>query len=316
MRKEEFYYDSFCNTNKIHAIKWVPEGTPLCVVQIVHGMAEYVERYEGLATFLTDRNIIVVGADHLGHGLSMGENPSGYFCEKDPAKVLVEDVRILKNIIRKEYTDIPYIMFGHSMGSFITRNFIHTYSSEIDGVILSGTGMLPKVLLTAMKVLVNVLILAKGSRYKSAFADKIAFGSYLDRIDNPQTPFDWLSTDGEKVKEYLEDSLCGFTFTLNGFKGLAGLMSGLYDRDKIAAIEKDFPMHFIYGDQDPVGDYGKSAYKSSHVYTDAGMNRVTVKVYQGKRHELLHEDIRENVMEDIYAWINKEVIQQYSGCII
>lgn len=309
MRKEEFYYDSYSNTNKIHAIKWVPEGTPLCIVQIVHGMAEYVERYDEFATFLTDRNIMVVGADHLGHGLSMGENPSGYFCERQPDKVLVEDVRILKTIIRKEYTDIPYIMFGHSMGSFITRNFIHTYSREIDGAILAGTGMLPKPLLVAMKMLVNVLILAKGSRYKSAFIDKIAFGSYLDRIDNPQTVYDWLSTDGERVKKYMEDSLCGFSFTLNGFKGLAGLMSGLYDREKIATIEKDFLIHFIYGDQDPVGDYGKSAYKSSQVYIDAGMNKVTDKVYPGKRHELLHEDIRENVMEDIYTWINKEVIR-------
>lgn len=309
MRKEEFYYDSYGNTNKIHAIKWVPEGTPLCIVQIVHGMAEHVGRYDEFATFLTDRNIMVVGADHLGHGLSMGENPPGYFCEQQPDRVLVEDVRNLKNIIRKEYIDIPYIMFGHSMGSFITRNFIHTYSSEIDGVILSGTGMLPKALLTVMKALVNVLILAKGSRYKSAFADKIAFGGYRDRIDNPQTDYDWLSTDREKVKEYLQDSLCGFTFTLNGFKGLAGLLSGLYDREKIATIEKNFPMYFIYGDQDPVGDYGKSAYKSCCVYTDAGMNRVTCKVYPGKRHELLHEDIREKVMEEIYAWIYKEIMR-------
>lgn len=307
MRKEEFYYDSYSNTNKIHAVKWVPLGTPLCIVQIVHGMAECVERYEEFATFLTDRNIMVVGADHLGHGLSKGDNPSGYFCERQPDKELVYNVRILENIMRKEYPDIPYILFGHSMGSFITRNFIHTYSSEIDGAILSGTGMLPKPLLIAMKILVNVLILAKGSRYKSAFADKIAFGSYQDRIENPQTKCDWLSTDAEMVKKYLEDSRCGFKFTLNGFKGLVGLMSGLYDSKKIKAIDKNFPIHFIYGDQDPVGDYGKSAYKSCRIYVDAGMKRATYKVYPGKRHELLHEDIREDVMEDIYAWINKEV---------
>ncbi len=307
MGKEEFYYDSSCNTNKIHAVKWVPEGTPLCIVQIVHGMAEYVERYEEFAMFLNERNIMVVGADHLGHGLSMGDNPSGYFCEQQPEKVLVEDARILKTIIRNEYPDIPYIMFGHSMGSFITRNFIHTYSREIDGAILAGTGMLPKPLLPVMKLIVKVLILAKGSRYKSAFADKIAFGSYQNRIENPQTAYDWLSTDETMVKKYLEDSRTAFKFTLNGFQGLVGLISGLYDRDKIAGMEKDIPLYFIYGDQDPVGDYGKSAYKSSRVYADAGIKRVTNKVYPGKRHELLFEDIRKEVMEDIYAWIIKEV---------
>ena len=109
MRKEEFYYDSFCNTNKIHAVKWVPEGTPLCIVQIVHGMAEHMGRYEEFAAFLTERNILVVGEDLLGHGLSMGENPPGYFCEKNPGKVLVEDVRTLKNIVRAEYPGIPSI---------------------------------------------------------------------------------------------------------------------------------------------------------------------------------------------------------------
>ncbi len=307
MRKEEFYYDSSCNTNKIHVIKWVPEGTPLCIVQIVHGMAEYTARYEEFAQYLVARNILVVGADHLGHGLSMGENPSGYFCEKEPAKTLVEDVRILKDMFRAEYPEIPYVLFGHSMGSFVTRNFVHSYSGEIDGAILSGTGMLPKGLVIAMKAMVDVLLRAKGSFCKSAFVDKMAFGSYSDRIENPKTGYDWLTTDEERVQEYLDDPLCGFSFTLNGFIGLAGLLLGLHDKSRIKTMDKMFPMHFIYGDQDPVGDYGKSAFASCCMYTDAGMERVTNTVYPGKRHELLHEDIRETVMEDIYLWLKKEM---------
>ena len=307
MRKEEFYYDSSCNTNKIHAVKWVPEGTPLCIVQIVHGMAEHMGRYEEFAAFLTKKDILVVGEDHLGHGLSMGENPSGYFCEKEPGKTLVEDARILKNIIKEEYPEVPYVLFGHSMGSFIVRNFVHAYGKEVDGAVLAGTGMLPLPLLNVMTMMLKATTAIKGSRYVSTFMNQLAFGGYLKRIDNPKTKSDWLTTDEEEVQRFLQDPICGFDLTLNGFKGMSELIRGLYDKDRIDATDKDFPMYFIYGEEDPVGDYGVSAYKSCRMYTDAGMRRVSNKAYPGKRHELLHEDIRETVMEDIYLWLKKEM---------
>ena len=307
MRKEEFYYDSFCNTNKIHAVKWVPEGTPLCIVQIVHGMAEHMGRYEEFAAFLTERNILVVGEDLLGHGLSMGENPPGYFCEKNPGKVLVEDVRTLKNIVRAEYPGIPCILFGHSMGSFIVRNFVHTYSEEVDGAILSGTGMLPKVLLNVLNIILKITTALRGPRHVSPFINKLAFGGYMKRIKNPKTESDWLTTDEACVQIFLDDPLCGFSLTLNGFKGMAELIRGLYDREKIVLMDKDFPMCFFFGEEDPVGDFGVTAYKSYRMYSDAGMKRVSNKAYPGKRHELLHEDIREKVMQDIFEWIGKVI---------
>ena len=138
--------------------------------------------------------------------------------------------------------------------------------------------------------------------------NKLAFGSYLKRIKNPKTESDWLSTDHERVREFLEDPHCGFSLTLNGFKGMSELIKGLYDREKIASMEELFPMHFMYGEEDPVGDYGVSAYKSYKVYADSGMKRVSYKAYSGRRHELLHEDIREIVMQDILEWINKEIL--------
>lgn len=307
MRKEEFYYDSYSNTNKIHATKWVPEGTPLCIVQIVHGMAEHMGRYEEFAAFLTERNILVVGEDHLGHGLSMGENPPGYYCEKNPGKALVEDVHTLKNIVRAEYPDIPHILFGHSMGSFIARNFVHTYHKEVDGVILSGTGMLPKALLQVLCIILKITTAVRGPRYISPFINKLAFGGYLKGIENPKTESDWLTTDEAQVQMFLEDPLCGFSLTLNGFKGMAELIRGLYDREKIARIDKEFPMYFIFGEKDPVGDFGKTAYKSYKMYSDAGMEKVSNRAYPGKRHELLHEDIREKVMQDVFEWIGKVI---------
>lgn len=308
MFKEEFYYDSYCGTNKIHAVKWVPNGTPVCIVQIVHGMAEYIERYEEFAIFLTQRNIMVVGEDHLGHGKSMGNNPPGYFCEKEPDKTIIENVHILKDMIREEYPDVPYVIFGHSMGSFMVRNFAHKYGREVDGVVVSATGLLPMAILPVMKLIVAVLQLFQGSRHASKFMDKIAFGTYLKRIKSPKTSFDWLSVNEENVQKYIEDNLCGFVFTLNGFKTLAGLCTALYDTEKIAVMPKEFPMLFIYGDEDPVGEYGKAVEKSYQMYVDAGMNRVSKILYPGKRHELLNEDNKLEVMQDIYEWIQKMIL--------
>ena len=310
MIKEEFYFDSYCGTNKIHAVKWVPDGAPLCVLQIVHGMAEYVERYEEFAAFLVEHNIIVVGEDHLGHGKSMGNNPPGYFCEKNPHKVVVEDVHILKDMIREEYPDIPYVMFGHSMGSFITRNFIHKYGTEIDGAVISATGIQPKAVLFFMKIVVAVLQSFQGGRHVSRFMNKLVFGTYQKRIADPKTSFDWLCENEENVQKYLQDDLCGFIFTLNGFKTLAGLCSGLHDTDKIATVPKELPMIFLYGDEDPVGEYGAAVEKSYQMYVDAGMNQVSKILYPGKRHELLNEDNKWDVMQDVFGWIEKMTLKQ------
>ncbi len=308
MRKEEFYYDSVYNTNKIHAVKWVPEGTPLCIIQIVHGMSEYIERYEEFASFLTEKNILVVGEDHLGHGKSMGNNPPGYFCKEQPHTVLVENVHKLKDMIKEEYPDIPYVVFGHSMGSFITRNFIHQYGTEIDGAVICGTGMLPNALIQAMRVMVNVLCAVKGEKAISQLVNTMAFGSYQKRISNPKTEYDWLSVNEENVEKYIADPLCGFSFTLNGFKGMAGLLNGLYDREKIEAMPKELPLYFICGGEDPVGDYGAGVEKSYKTYTGVGMTNVSNRVYPGKRHEILMEDNRWEVMNDVYTWVAKNVL--------
>ena len=310
MIKEEFYFASYCGTNKIHAVKWVPEGTPVCIMQLIHGMAEYVERYEEFAAFLTEHNIILVGADHLGHGKSMGSNPPGYFCEKEPDKVVIEDVHTLKDMMREEYPDVPYVIFGHSMGSFVARHFAYKYGKEVDGVVISSTGLLSGPILVAMKTVVAFMIALRGGRHVSKFVNKMAFGSYLKRIKNPKSPFDWLSENEDNLRKYLADDLCGFTFTLNGFWTLGGLCSGLQDTDKIENIPKKLPILFIYGDEDPVGEYGVTVEKSYRMFVDAGMKEVSKIVYPGKRHELLNEDNKFDVMQDIYKWICKKVLEK------
>ena len=152
MKKEEIFFLSRDGKTKIHAVKWIPEGKPICILQIVHGMAEYIERYERLASVLTRQGILVTGEDHLGHGKSVGENGIyGYFCAHDPATVVVRDVHRLKKIVQEQYPGVPYLLLGHSMGSFILRNYLSRYGSGIDGAIVMGTGMQPKAVLNAAK---------------------------------------------------------------------------------------------------------------------------------------------------------------------
>lgn len=305
MRKEEFYFPSRDNHTQIHAVRWIPESEkPVCVVQIVHGMAEYVERYEEFARFLTDKNILVTGEDHLGHGKSIREDKHpGYFCEQDPATVVVRDVHRLKKMTQEMYPGVPYIILGHSMGSFITRNYLCRYGSGINGAIICGTGMQPKALVDVSKFVANMQSLFVGDNHISNFIDKIAFGSYNDKIENPRTSKDWLTKDETVVDEYLKDSLCGFTFTVNGFRTLFELISRIQKTENLKKIPQELPVFFISGDADPVGDCGRGVRAAYNSLEDVGMSNLSMKLYEGDRHEIINETDRQQVYEDVWSWI-------------
>lgn len=308
VKKEEFTFDSRDGATKIHAVRWVPEGKVVCILQIIHGMAEYVERYEQLAQYLGEKGILVTGDDHLGHGKSVGEEGAyGYFCEQDPATVVVRDVHRLKKITQEEYPGIPYVILGHSMGSFILRNYLFRYGTGIQGAIICGTGSQPKVLVKFCKLITAVQGAFLGQKHIAKMIDKLAFGSYNDRIPDARTPFDWLCTDESVVDAYMKDKLCGFTFTVNGFRTLFTLLDRLNQEENLLAMPGALPVHFIAGDMDPVGNYGAGVRKACEDFRRAGMSRVSIKLYPGGRHELLNEKNRQQVYEDIYPWILERV---------
>ena len=282
MIKEEFYFDSRDGENRIHAVRYTPDdGNVRGIVQIVHGMAEYVERYENLAEFLTKRGILVTGEDHLGHGKSVSEGGSfGYFCEQDPATVVVRDVHRLKKITEEQYPQVPYIILGHSMGSFIARNYLCRYGSGIGGAVIVGTGMQSAGLIFASKAMAGIQKLFCGSKHVSHFIDK-------DR--------------------YIEDELCGFTFTVNGFQTLFELIRRLQKQENLEKVPQNLPILMVSGAEDPVGDYGKGVHKACDSLKRAGVKNITVKLYENDRHELLNEDDAEVAMEDIWQWICKEI---------
>lgn len=309
IRKEEFYFDSRDRKNKIHAVKWIPDvEKPVCIFQIVHGMAEHIERYDEFAGFLAEKGILVVGEDHLGHGRSVPEGGTyGYFCEEDAAGVLVRDVHRLKKIMQEQYPGILYLIMGHSMGSFITRNYLFNYGSGIDGAVIVGTGMQSKFTLMAARTVTAVQKMFCGSRHIGKFIDRASFGKFNDRFQPARTTVDWLSRNEENVDRYLADPMCGFVFTLNGFAALFKLIHNCYDTGKLEKMPKQLPILLIAGAEDPVGNYGKSVEKVYHSYLEHGMRNVQMKLYEKDRHELLNEIDREQVYGDIYRWILRNI---------
>ena len=311
MVKEEFYFDSRDGKSRIHAVRYRPEdaGQIRCILQVVHGMAEYVERYEEFAAYLVERGFVVTGDDHLGHGKSVGEvGKQGYFCERDPATVLVRDVHRLKKLTEELYPGVPYVLMGHSMGSFIARNYLCRYGTGISGAVIMGTGMQPKAVLDMARLVAGIQKFFCGPMHVSRLLDRLAFGGYGKGITDRRTAFDWLSRDRERVDRYIADPMCGFTFTVNGFGALFELVLRLYSPENLAAVPRELPVFMVSGDADPVGDYGKGVRRAYDSLVAAGLTDIRLKLYPGGRHELLNETNRSQVMQDICRWVEENVL--------
>ena len=308
IKKEDFYFDSRDGEHKIHAIRWIPEERPVCIVQIVHGMAEYIDRYDEFARYLADKGIMVVGDDHLGHGKSVRPGEKyGYFCKADASTVLVRDEHRLKKITQKQYAGVPYIILGHSMGSFIARNYLFRYGTGIDGALIVGTGMQSKPILLCARILAGIDGALFGADHISKLVDKAAFGVYNKKIDSPKTPFDWLSRNEDNVRRYIDDPMCGFIFTANGFQTLFRLIRNLHDVEKLKKMPRSLPVFFLAGADDPVGDYGRSVERVYKSFQELGMENVQMKLYPKDRHEILNEVDREDIYGDIYRWILQRI---------
>lgn len=315
MKKEEFYFGSRDGKTKLHAVRYSPgrQDAVRGVLQVVHGMAEYAERYEEFAEFLTGKGFVVTGEDHLGHGKSVdgaAGGKYGYFCPQDPATVVVRDVHRLKKMTQELYPSAPYVVMGHSMGSFIVRNYLFRYGTGIAGAVVMGTGMQPPLTLGLAKAAAGAQKFFMGAEHTSNLIDKLAFGGYNKRVENPRTPWDWLSRDAARVDRYIADPMCGFVFTVNGFGALFELVSRLYKRENLARIPKNLPVFMVSGTADPVGGYGEGVRRAYASLADAGLENVELKLYEGGRHELLNETNRREVMEDIHEWLERAVLAQ------
>ena len=307
MKKEEFTYLSSDGETQIHAIRWIPEGEVKAVLQIVHGMTEYVGRYERFAVFLTENGFLVTGNDHLGHGLSVtDESRLGYFSENDGNEKVLADIHKLHEITAAGYPDRPYFMLGHSMGSFLCRQYIAEHGNTLTGAIVMGTGMQPGFVTGFGKLLCRGIAGRKGWDYRSKTVDHIATGSYNKKFEN-DTGYEWLSTDKEHVARYAADPLCTYMFTLNGYYNMFESIHKLSDRKYVERMPKALPVYFVSGEDDPVGDYGKAVRKVYDSFGRMGMKDVSITLYPGDRHEILAEKDRETVNRDILSWMQKRM---------
>ena len=305
---QDFYFQSSTGRTSIHALKCVPDGKPRAVVQIAHGIAEHIDRYRPFMEFLADKGFVVAGNDHLGHGKSIRvPEEQGFFAEKDGWWRVVDDMDKLHDIMSNEHPELPYVLFGHSMGSFLTRTYLIKHPDKYDGVILSGTGHQSPALVLGGNAASSVMAKLNGAMGDGAKLDSLAFGTYLNKIENPRTKFDWLSRDSEQVDKYIADPLCGFVGKISLYRDMMQGIKFITDKKNIAQMNKENPVYFMSGDGDPVGDYGKGVERAYKAFCDAGLHDVFMRLYPGGRHEMLNETNKEQVYQDILSWLNEKI---------
>ena len=294
----------------LNVLLCLPEGRPRAVLQMTHGMVEYIGRYEQLACWLADRGVAAVGHDHLGHGGSVvSREEYGYFGRPDGNRLLLDDIHRVTRWAKAlpELEGLPWFLLGHSMGSFYARQYLCEYGGELQGAILMGTGWQPRAAARAGRALCHLLAAFHGWRYRSKLVDSMAFGGYNRSFRPARTSKDWLNRDEKEVDRYLSEERCSFRFTLNGYDSLFTALERLCDKELLARAPKDLPVLFLSGDDDPVGDRGRGVQKAAQSLRDAGMRRVEVKLYPEARHELLVELNRQEVFADIGGFIQNHI---------
>lgn len=306
MKKEEFYFDSNDGLTKIRALKFIPDGEVKAILQISHGMVEFIDRYEGFANYLCEKGFLVVGNDHLGHGGSVNSKEDwGYFAKKDGYRIVLDDILKLLKIVKKDYPNRKYYLLGHSMGSFLARLFLIEYGNELDGAIIMGTGQQSKGTLVAGKALTKLISLFKRERYRSSFINNMALGSYNKKFEPSTTHCDWLTKDEKIVNWYYNEPRCQFVFTLNGYYNLFSLIELIIDEKNLEKMPKDLPVLIVSGEDDPVGNFGKDPKAVYEAFKSIGMKNIDLKLYPNDRHEILNEIDKDLVYEDIYNWLKK-----------
>lgn len=288
----------------IHIVSFTPDIVPIGHIHLLHGMEEHIGRYDDFATFLMSKGYVVSGHDHRGHGITAEKNGQyGYFADKLGFERVTEDVREVLIHVRENLGDIPLILFGHSMGSFIARRYMQKYSDSLTKVVLSGTTFSPGLMGDAGKLIGKFTSAVKSPTAKATLLNNMSFGGFNKQITNPKTPFDWLSTDEKEVQKYIEDPLCGNIPTNRFFIDLFDGLKIIHQAKENKHIKKDLPVLVISGAKDPVGKDGKDIFKVANGLKSVGMTNVTVHLVEDARHEILKEVNKLQTYKLIANWM-------------
>ena len=307
--RDEFYFPSKDGNTEIHTIEWKPVGEVRAVLQICHGMVEYIRRYDEFAQFLCGEGYYVVGNDHLGHGKSIqAKSEYGFFNEKYGNACVLGDMHTLRQRTEKKYPGVPYFMLGHSMGSSLLRQYIQMYGNGLSGAVLMGTvADHKKAALLFGKRLCRVMAAFRGWHYRSKMVDNLVLGAYNKKFKPARTRADWITSDNENLDMYVADPLCSFMSTVNAYYNVFSGMIGIQRKESVYMIPKGLPVLFVSGADDPVGEFGKGVCKIYEKYRAAGIRDVTLRLYTGDRHEILNETDRDQVYKDLLGWFEKHI---------
>ncbi|WP_040213358.1 alpha/beta hydrolase [Clostridium polynesiense] len=306
--KEETFKIKGSEDNLLYLYKWTPErNNPTGIVQIAHGMAEHAARYRYFAQKLCEVGYIVYANDHRGHGQTAGDvEELGYLGEGNGFRAMVEDLHMVNRYIRQKEDNLPIVLFGHSMGSFISQRYIQLYGDTVNKVVLSGSNGQVNFLADVGIFISFLEMKLKGRKAKSPLMDKLIFGGFNKKFMPAATPFAWITSDEEELQKYLNDPYAGFVCTTSFYHYL---LRGLKERQKkenLSKVPKEMPILLVSGDEDPVGYFGKGVKNLYQMYKDAQVKNVEMKLYPKGRHEILNEVNKDEVIEDIITWLKKE----------
>ncbi len=283
-----------------------PVGEPVGHIHILHGMAEHMGRYDSTVEYFVEKGYVVSGHDHRGHGKTAQINGlKGHFADVNGFNRVVEDVYEVITAFKENEKPLELILFGHSMGSFIARRFVQLHGELVDLLVLSGTGDDQGIARYGGLAVAHLFGKKEGFNQPNEQLNTLVFGNFNRGISNPKTKFDWLSKNESLVSSYLKDEDCGFTPTTQFFIDLFEGLGMIHQKEEIARIPRDLPILLFAGTEDPVGRNGQSLWKVANQYHKAGIEDVTVHLFEGGRHELISDSTRKEVIHAVFQWVQK-----------
>ncbi|SLK19826.1 Putative Hydrolase, alpha/beta fold family [Clostridium chauvoei JF4335] len=290
--------------------KWTPDIENVRgVIQIAHGMTETAIRYDYFAKRLCEKGYVVYAHDHRGHGdtAKMRED-LGYIADNDGFYWMINDIKELTDIIKEENKGKKLILFGHSMGSFLSQRYFQLYGNGIDALILSGSNGKPKNITKLGAIVARIEMKIKGRKAKSKLMDKLSFGGFNKNFKPNRTEYDWLCSVEEEIDKYIEDEKCGFICSTSFYYDLIKGLWDIHKKENLRSMPKDIPIYIFAGDKDPVGYFGEGIVNLYKTFKSIGIKDVEYKLYKNGRHEMLNENNKDEVIFNIIKWLDSKEI--------
>ena len=298
---------STVDNETISYYKWPSNISIRGIVQISHGVGEHAGRYQPIAKILQDKGYEVYANDHRVHGKSVkNEDYLGYYDGDDYFSDAINDMRQLTEIIKKEHYNKKIILFGHSMGSLLSREYVTKYGDDLEALVLSGTASFMKGLGSFGLLSATFLGKLNGKHRSNELLKKLFFSQFNKKFKPNRTKVDWISSDENQVDLFEADPLRIEDFSLSIF---LDILKGSKKINQVSTFEntpKDLPIFIFSGDKDPVGEMGKGVKKVAKKYKNAGIEDITLRLYKGGRHEMLNEINKNEVEQDLLDWLHKK----------